>query len=89
MENLQRYFDHLRSQNWVDEYLRITCHDGFIFFHDTNSDPFPNLRKIVDRVKELNLPHYHFTESTRPEEKCARGWLFVINQKPARGGRTV
>ncbi len=74
--------DHLRSHAWVDEYLRITSHDGFIFFHDTNSDIFTNLHTIVDRIRALNLPHYHFTESTRPDEHCSRGWLFVINKKP-------
>ncbi|MEX0677857.1 MAG: class I SAM-dependent methyltransferase [Pirellulales bacterium] len=73
--------DHFRSHAWVDQYLRITAHDGFLFFHDTNNDLFPNLRAIVDRVGELNLPHYHFIESTRPDERCSRGWLFVINRK--------
>jgi predicted O-methyltransferase YrrM len=74
--------DHFRSHNWVDEYLRVTEHNGFIFFHDTNSDTFPNLHTIVDRTAALNLPHYHFTESSRLDERCSRGWLFVINKKP-------
>jgi predicted O-methyltransferase YrrM len=75
--------DHFHSHSWVDEYFRITSPDGFIFFHDTNSDMFPNLKTIVERIGALNLPHYHFTESTRPDENCGRGWLFVINKKPA------
>lgn len=78
--------DHTHSQNWTDEYFRITSHDGFIFFHDTNSEQFPNLHAIARRVCQLNLPHFHFTESSRPDEKCDRGWLFVINKKPPPGG---
>jgi predicted O-methyltransferase YrrM len=75
--------DHLHSHAWVDEYFRITAHDGFIFFHDTNSPVFRNLHTIVERVRALGLPHFHFTDSTRADERCNRGWLFVINKKPA------
>ena len=73
--------DHRNSWSWVDGYLRITKPDGFIYFHDTNNCLFPSLSKIMDRVKELGLPHYHFTQNSRADECCERGLLFVINKK--------
>jgi predicted O-methyltransferase YrrM len=74
--------DHFRSGGWVDQHLRIVKHDGFIFFHDTNSGAmFPSLGTIEGQIKERGLSHYHFKESSRPDERCQRGWLFVINKK--------
>lgn len=74
--------DHYNSGAWVDEYFRITKPEGFIYFHDTNNqDMFPALALITQRVKQLGLPHYHFTQSSRNDERCERGLLFVINRK--------
>ena len=74
--------DHFSSHNWLDEYLRITRQDAFLFFHDTNTpELFPGLASIEGRVRAKGLPCYHFTASTRPDERCNRGWLFVINSK--------
>ncbi len=74
--------DHFHSSDWLDQHLRIVQHDGFLFFHDTNSAAtFPGLATIEPRIRKLNLPHHHFKESTRPDERCDRGWLFVINKK--------
>jgi len=75
--------DHLNSGTWIDEHLRIVRPGGFLFFHDTNQiDEFPNMALIGKRVKELGLCHYHFKKSSRPDEQCERGWLFVM--KPER-----
>lgn len=74
--------DHKNSASWVDDYFRITKPDGFIYFHDTNNhDRFPSLALIEKRVKELGLTHFHFTQSSRTDERCERGLLFVINNK--------
>jgi len=74
--------DHRRSGSWIDEHLRITTHDAFLFFHDTNhEDRFRGLKAIEARIRDLRLPHFHFTESSRPDEHCERGWLFAINRK--------
>jgi predicted O-methyltransferase YrrM len=74
--------DHRRSGTWIDEHLRIIRHDGFMFFHDTNHESrFKALGLIEKRIRELGLPSYHFTESTLPDERCDRGWLFAINKK--------
>jgi predicted O-methyltransferase YrrM len=88
--------DHVNSGNWLSEHLRVTRNDGFLFFHDTNSPAWPTLLTIQRRLS--HLPHYHFTENSRPDERCSRGWLFVINKKKQRrdlrsilhtGGRAV
>lgn len=73
--------DHFNCDQWVDQYIRITKPDGFIYFHDTNNHMFPNLDTIRQRVKQLGLPHFHFTQSSREDEQCERGLLFVINTK--------
>jgi len=71
--------DHVNSGTWVDQHLRIVRSGGFLFFHDTNElNLYPNMALIVKRVTELNLCHYHFKESSRPDEQCERGWLFVM-----------
>lgn len=74
--------DHSRSGSWIDEHLRIVRHDGFMFFHDTNhQSKYRSLRRIEPRIRELRLPYFHFTENSRPDERCDRGWLFAINKK--------
>ena len=74
--------DHQNSWCWLDQHIRIVEHNGFMFFHDTNQpDMFPGLAELERRVEELGLPFYHFTQSSRKDEKCSRGILFVINKK--------
>jgi predicted O-methyltransferase YrrM len=74
--------DHSRSGTWIDEHLRIVRDDGFMFFHDTNHPTkYKSLKLIEKRIKELGLPYYHFTENSRADERCDRGWLFAINRK--------
>jgi predicted O-methyltransferase YrrM len=74
--------DHFKSGSWLDQHLRVVQHDGFLFFHDTNQPrTFPSLATIEGQIKGRGLPHFHFKDSSRPEERCQRGWLFVINQK--------
>ena len=75
--------DHVNSGRWLAEHLRVTRNDGFLFFHDTKSANWPTLFTIQQRIS--HLPHYHFTEESRPDERCSRGWLFVINKKKQRG----
>ena len=73
--------DHHHSGEWVDEYFRIAKPGAFIYFHDTNQhDVFPSLALIEKRTKELGLPYFHFTQSSRPDEHCERGLMFVINK---------
>ncbi len=74
--------DQFLSGLWIDEHLRITKHNGFMFFRNTNrKDDLPNLQLIEKRIKQLDLFYYHFTEESRPDERCGSGWLFAINNK--------
>jgi len=70
--------DHNRSHLWLDQHLRITRHNGFMFFHDTNTG-WAGLQTIEDQIK--HMPYFHFKKNTREEELCHRGWLFVVNKK--------
>lgn len=73
--------DHVNSGTWVDEHLRVVRPGGILFFHDTNNTvDYPNMALITQRVRELDLPHYHFTKSSRPDERCERGLLFVTKR---------
>jgi hypothetical protein len=74
--------DHQNSADWFEHHIRVVERDGLMFFHDTNMpDMFPGLAKLEARIKNLGFPYYHFTQSSRPDENCGRGMLFVINKK--------
>ena len=74
--------DHLKSQNWLDQHMRVVQNDGFMFFHDTNQPRvFPGLATIEDQLKSRGLFCLHFRENSRPDERCDRGWLFAVNRK--------
>jgi hypothetical protein len=72
--------DHNRADQWVAEHLRMVRPGGWLFYHDTANPEFPNLGRIPEAV--AHLPNWHFTEASRPDENCARGWLVVQNCKP-------
>jgi glycosyltransferase involved in cell wall biosynthesis len=81
--------DTFLSGLWVDEHIRITKDNGFMFFHNTNRKAeYPNLQLIEQRMIELGLYYCHFIESSRPDEHCGRGWLFAINRKLKRTPNT-
>lgn len=72
--------DHHRSHQWLEQYQRVVRNGGLLFFHDTNQPSmFPGLAALEERLKELNP--VHFKRSTRPDEKCERGFLFAVNRK--------
>jgi predicted O-methyltransferase YrrM len=75
--------DHSNTHKWITETFKIVRPGGVLFFHDTNSLERPNLAGIVEVVKRRRMPHFHFTESSRPEERCHRGWLMVKNEEVA------
>ena len=71
--------DHFNSGEWIDDTLRILRPGGVVVFHDTNQpDVFPSLGKIVKRVEELGLFHYHFIQKSRKDERTDRGLLLVF-----------
>ena len=71
--------DHNTSHRWHAHYRRIVRSDGFIFLHDTNNREYPAIKNTLSRWMEL--PHFHFVKSSRDDEQCERGWLWVINRK--------
>ena len=74
--------DHFHSHEYLDEHLRITQNDAFLFFHDTNSPgTFPGLATIEERIRAKGLPCFHFKTNSRADEHCDRGFLFVMNKK--------
>jgi glycosyltransferase involved in cell wall biosynthesis len=82
--------DQFLSGFWVDELLRICRDDAFMFFRNTNRKvDLPNLQLIEKRIRQLGLFHYHFTETSRSDERCHTGWLFAINDKTQIADRLV
>jgi ubiquinone/menaquinone biosynthesis C-methylase UbiE len=74
--------DHQSAHDRFEQLRRIVKHDGFMFFHDTNTpETYPILATFKERAEQYGLPCFHFTESSRSDEKCERGLLFVINKK--------
>lgn len=74
--------DHRNIWLWIDHYFRVTRPDGIIYFHDSNNtELFPTIGHIEQRVKQLGLPYYHFKQNSRPDERCDRGLLMVVNSK--------
>ena len=75
--------DHKNGGYLIDEYLRIAKEDAFIFMHDTNYHHTGQkcMKYLEERLIELKLPHFMFTESTRPNERCEEGFTFIINRR--------
>lgn len=74
--------DHSRSHLWFGDHCRIVRDSGTMFFHDTANADYPNLAGIVRDVESAGMPHTHFIASSRPGERCGRGWLMATNRKP-------
>jgi predicted O-methyltransferase YrrM len=80
--------DHYNSLKWVDQYLRVVQHDGMLFFHDTNQpQTFAKLARLEAEIIRRKLPCFHFKQNSRPDERCDRGLLFVINKKQQKAGK--
>jgi predicted O-methyltransferase YrrM len=69
--------------DWCEEHFRVTRPGAFCFFHDTNiAAEYPGLARIEGYARSRGWMCCHFTESTRPGERCERGLLMVVNGKP-------
>jgi predicted O-methyltransferase YrrM len=69
------------SGNWFEEHSRICTPMAMMWFHDTNTPGYPGLYSIEPQVKALGWPYIHFRKSSRPDERCERGLLLVVNAK--------
>jgi predicted O-methyltransferase YrrM len=64
--------DHKNGAAWIEKTVDILKKPGFMFFHDVN---LPGLLGIKNYLTSINLPFFVFDQSTRPKERCERGWL--------------
>jgi hypothetical protein len=69
------------SGDWPQEHFRICTPGALMFFHDTNTPEYAGLYRLESIVKELGWPCIHFKKSSRPDERCERGLLMVVNGK--------
>ena len=74
--------DHNNSHKWIDEHLRLLRPGGVAFLHDTNDPMWPGLSALPKTLVNLGFRTTHFTQSTRPTERCGRG-LLMIHKKGA------
>lgn len=68
--------DHYQSHKLLMHHLRVVRSGGHLLFHDTNNRDFLGLCGIPEQLTKF--PHVHFMKSTRPEERCDRGWFWCI-----------
>jgi predicted O-methyltransferase YrrM len=74
--------DHQSAHDRFEQLCRIVKHDGFMFFHDTNTPGvYPILATFKEQAEQRGLPCFQFTESSSQFEQCERGLLFLINKK--------
>lgn len=66
---------------WVEQHFRLTRPGAPCFFHDTNNPDYANLYQIKTYVQDRHWSFFHFTENSRPEDRCHRGFLMVKNGK--------
>jgi predicted O-methyltransferase YrrM len=69
------------SAVWIEEYFRVTASGAICFFHDTNTLDYAGLYGIAGYAERAGYSHFHFTRSSRPDERCERGILMVVNGK--------
>lgn len=71
--------DHLHSQEWLSEHLRVVRPGGILFFHDVGrGSDFPNLKAIPGRLDALDIPFRLFDFDSRSDERCSRGWIMAL-----------
>ena len=73
--------DHFRADQWFEYvYANLLNNNGILVYHDVNiiEHDFDNLRRILYRCQELNLPHKLFNLNSLPTERCQRGLLVIF-----------
>jgi predicted O-methyltransferase YrrM len=73
--------DHTRTHAEAHRIFALAADAAFVFFHDTASPQFPNLRDIVTTARSCGFPHHEFTSVIDPTERTDRGLLMVINRR--------
>jgi len=73
--------DHRRGGLWADKVYDLLEPDGILFAHDVLMDRYPTLRNYISIAKQREYSYRVFSENTRKEEMCDRGWLMVIKNE--------
>lgn len=68
--------DHGRSHLWAEKVFDIMKPGSFMFFHDVGD--YPNLLKYKQIADDRGYYNHTFTTSSRSDERCHRGWQFII-----------
>lgn len=70
--------DHRHSHEWAIKTMGLLDPGGIAFFHDTANPDYPNLSLIHDKLTIEGYKFRIFTESSRGDERCERGWLMAF-----------
>lgn len=71
--------DHEKGHEWADKIFKLLSPDGILFSHDILL--FPNLKKYIDLAKENNMSYKLFHKSSRPDERCERGFIMIMKNQ--------
>ena len=75
--------DHANTNKWFEYvYETLLNPGGILIYHDIMlhdiSNGFPNLREIYYKCKTLMLNHHLFNATSRPADRCWRGFLVIF-----------
>jgi len=70
--------DHGRAHLWAERVFDIMKSNSFMFFHDIGE--FKNLLRYKEIADERGYYNHTFTTSSRSDERCHRGWQFIIKK---------
>jgi predicted O-methyltransferase YrrM len=77
--------DHFNTNQWFEYvYETLLNPGGILIYHDVmlHDVPggFPNLREIYYKCKTLKLNHHLFNATSRPNDRCWRGFLVIFKE---------
>lgn len=70
--------DHARAHQWAERVFDIMKPNSFMFFHDICENK--NLLRYKEIADEKGYYNHIFNLSSRSDENCHRGWLFIIKK---------
>jgi len=70
--------DHGRAHLWAEKVFDIMKPNSFMFFHDILDNK--NLLRYKEIADERGYHNHIFGDSSRSDENCHRGWLFIIKK---------
>jgi predicted O-methyltransferase YrrM len=73
--------DHTNTDAHAHRVFALAADGAYVFFHDTATPQFPNLRRLVLTAASCGFAYHEFTEVSRPGERTDRGLLMVINNR--------